>query len=153
MAYLTFADWKARTSMSDVDADDLEARYPGHVALKIGERQAWIDGKLKKRYAAPFATPVPEIVLAWLVSLVTLDAYKKRGFDPSSQQDALIAKEADDSKTEVQQAADSNEGLFDLPLRQDTTASGISRGGPLGYSEPGPYTWIDRQRDAVRNGR
>lgn len=153
MAYLTFATWKARSSMSDDDANDLEARYPGHIALKIGERQAWIDGKLKKRYAAPFEAPEPEIVLAWLVSLVTFDAYKKRGFNPSSTQDQLIAKEAEDAKAEVQQAADANEGLFDLPLRQNTTASGISRGGPLGYSEHDPYTWVDRQRDAARNGR
>ncbi len=51
----------------------------------------------------------------------------------------------------MKEAADSAEGLFELPLRADLETSGVSKGGPLGYTEASPYRWTDRQADDGRN--
>jgi hypothetical protein len=91
-------------------------------------------------YAA--ATPVPEIVLGWLTLFVTYDAYRKRGTNP---QDPNIASLIEDCKTaadEIKEAADSKDGLFDLPTSEDTD-SAITTGYPLAYSETSPYVWTD----------
>ena len=152
-AYLDVAAFRLRTVMPGEDVDALEVTYPGFLAAKIAEASAWLNGRLRKRYVVPFAAPVPEIVLSWLVRVVTLDAYLRRGFDPSSKQDQEIIKAATDAKAEVKEAADSKDGLWDLPLREDAQGtSGVAAGGPLGYAEASPYDWTDRQIEAVRNG-
>ena len=152
-AYLAVASFRVRTVMPGEDVDALEVAYPGFLDAKLVEWSSWLNGRLGKRYGVPFTAPVPEIVLSWLTRLVTLDAYLRRGFDPSSKQDAEIVKAAENARAEVKEAADSKDGLWDLPLREDAPGqSGIARGGPLGYSEASPYTWTDRQSEAVRDG-
>lgn len=109
-------------------------------------------------YAA--APPVPDAVLGWLVALVSVDVMRKRGVN---SQDPLIKEffdEATTAKAEVKEAADSKDGLFDLPSSEDQ-ASAIVTGGPLGCSDTSPYAWQDRQaregyaQDAqsIRGGR
>lgn len=149
-SYLDVPDWKARTVMPEADVVYLEATYPGWIAsrLKIGTSR--INGRLRKRYAAPFANPVPEIVLGWLDAMVTVEAYQKRGWNPSDEQSKQIADAAATAFGEIKEAADSEEGLFDLPLRQNTTEDGIAKGGPLAYSEASPYDWTDVQAEALR---
>lgn len=152
-AYLTLALWKARTKMASADVDDLEGREPGKIdSFLLARSERALNARLRKRYAAPFVAPYPEAVLSWLTDLVTFDAFMLRGFNPSSMQDQLVADEAKRAEAEILEAANSDVGLFDLPLRQDTTTSGIARGGPFGYAEASPYAWIDRQRERVQNG-
>jgi hypothetical protein len=152
-AYLTLAEFKVRTVMPSEDVDLVEARYPGYVAERLTLWSAWLNGRLKKRYAAPFETPYPDMILKWLTDIATVDVYKKRGWNPSSEQDADILKDRDTALAEVKEACDSNEGLFELPLRQDLErGSGVSKGGPFGYAEASPYTWTDRQAEAARDG-
>jgi hypothetical protein len=150
-AYLTPLQWRTRTIMPSGDCDALDIGEPGFIEARIAFHQGKsINGRLAKRYAVPFEAP-NEAVLGWLTDLVTLDAYEKRGFNPSSEQDARIAAKADLALAELKEAADSVEGLFDLPLRESTTgASGVSQGGPFGYAEASPYDWMDRQREEVR---
>src|SRR5262249_40937353 len=143
-SYLDLSGFKLRSEMPDEDIDLVEQRYPGYLAAKLDEETAWINGRLKKRYAAPFKDPVPTIVLGWLAKIVTPAAYKKRGWNPSSEQDQDILKEAETAREEIKEAADSNEGLFELPVRQDLPGgTGVVFGGPLGYAEASPYTWTD----------
>lgn len=149
-AYLTPLQWRTRTIMPSADCDALDIGEPGFIEARIAIHQGKINGRLFKRYMVPFEAP-NETVLGWLTDLVTFDAYMKRGFNPSSEQDGEIAKAAETARVEVKEAADSVEGLFDLPLRESTTgASGVSQGGPFGYSEASPYDWMDRQREEVR---
>jgi hypothetical protein len=153
MAYLTVAEFRTRTVMPGEDVDLLEAACPGFLAANLEDVTSWIDSRLRKRYAVPFAAPVPNIVLRWLTKIVTLEAYKRRGFNGTSEQDREIIADRDKAEAEVKEAADSSEGKFDLPLRQDLqTSSAISQGGPFGYSEAGPYSWMDRQVEEVRRG-
>lgn len=123
------------------------------VTKRIATHQSWIESRLMKRYLAPFAAPVPQIVIGWLVALVTLDVFSKRGFNPGSAQDeeAIIGR-AQRARDEIKEAADSKDGLFDLPVRQDLPGtSAVTRGGPLSYSEASPYTWTDKQAELARN--
>lgn len=152
MAYLTFDQWRDRSVARKAEADALNTSAPEFFGAKLAYWTAWIDGRLRKRYAAPFQSPVPEIVLGWLEALVTLDFYLRRGFNPESKQDQLIEKRATDAKAEVLEAANSDTGLFDLPIRQDSTATGISKGEPLMESDASPWTWLDRRAEVMRNG-
>ena len=74
----------------------------------------------------------------------------KRGVDPSDQQFSEIREDATKAEKEIEEAANSHDGLFDLPLLDSEKTSGISKGGPRVYSEASPYVFMDVQRDAGR---
>lgn len=153
-AYLTLAEWKSRTKMRAADVEDLEASDPGKIdGFLLAHTERSINARLRKRYAVPFSSPVPECVLSWLTDLVTLDAFQLRGFNPSSMQDQLVVEDAKKANEEIKEAAESELGLFDLPLRQDTTASGITKPAPFSYAEASPYAWITVQAEDVSNGQ
>jgi hypothetical protein len=151
-AYLTVAQFRTRTELPGEDIDYLESAYPGFLGATLEVLTAWINARLFKRYSVPFpAASVPDTVLGWLTTLVTAAAWKKRGADPAGDLGADILKAAEAARAEVTEAADAEAGAFDLPRRQDAEgASGISRGGPLGYSEADPYQWMDRQVEQAR---
>lgn len=154
MAYLTFAQWRSRSIMPPDESDDLLSNWgPEYFDGKLAEHTSWINARLRKRYATPFSDPVPEIVLSWLERLVTFDVYLRRGFNPSSQQDEEIKNRMVDAKAEIKEAADSNEGLYDLPLREDSSATGISKGGPWAEYDNTPYGFLDAQRQGVADGK
>lgn len=151
MAYLTENEFLALTTMPSSTVDSLAVVSPGWIAQQLSYWSAQIDARLRKRYAAPFASPYPLAVQGWLARIVTVRCYLKNGVDPNDLQFAEIKADADAALAEIKEAADSNEGLFDLPLRADTTATGVSRGGPFGYSEASPYVWTDVQSDIGRS--
>ena len=156
--YLTLEQLKLRAVIPDEYFDDVETRYPGFIDQRLASRSAWLDARLRKRYAAQFAAPYPEQVCSWLCDLVTVDVMHKRGIDPNDEQWTEIMQASQTAKDEVKEAADSQDGLFDLPLRDDAgDASGIAKGGPFGYSEASPYVWKDVQASSARtedrNGR
>lgn len=149
-AYLTPLQWRTRTVMPSGDCDALDIGEPGFIESSISMHQNLINDQLRKRYDVPFAEP-NETVLGWLTALVTLHAYEKRGFNPSSEQDQRIIARAEKAEAQIKEAADSVTGLFDLPLKaSETASSGVTQGGPFGYSEASPYDWTDRQREEVR---
>lgn len=110
---------------------------------------AKMNARLAKRYNVPFASPFPQMARAWLAAVVTPLVYRKRGIDPTDEQIVAADSFAQIARDEQKEAADSETGLFELPLRADTNASGVERGGPFAYSEASPYTWLDVQREAV----
>lgn len=126
------------------------AEWNTFIEAKLVSETSWINARLSKRYATPFAAPVLEVVLGWLAMLVTPFVYRKRGIDASDEQ--MVSAEADATRTreDITKAADAVDGLYDLPLRQNTTSSGIAKGGPLGYSETTPYALLDRQAEALQ---
>jgi len=158
--YLDVAGFKGLTFMPDTHVDEVETDYPGWLLGQLTNRSRWIDSQLRKRYAAPFVAPYPETVTGWLSDIVTLRAMLKRGVLPTDAQFQEIKERHDKAEAQVHEAADSVTGLFDLPLAVGggaLTGTGVSRGGPLVYSEASPYVFRDVQVcDASRedsNGR
>jgi hypothetical protein len=149
VAYLTVTQFTLRTVMPPEDVEYLESNFSGYLDARIAVRSSLINARLQKRYAVPFAAPVPETVLGWLTALVTVDAYKKRGWNPSDAQSADIVADAKNALDEMKEAADSAEGLFELSVKESDLTSAVSKGGPLGYSETSPYAWTGIQLDAA----
>lgn len=146
--YLTFAEFRGLTVMPAADVDWIEATYPGWIDIQIRAASNWIDAQLVKRYAAPFAEPYPVQLLQWTERIVTPDAYLKRGVNPNDLQYEEIKQRRIDARSEIQQAADQENGLYELPL--NAAATRVGKGGPLFYSEASPYVWMDEQ---VQQGR
>lgn len=151
MAYLTVEQFRTESLMPGIQVDQLEIAEPGFLFARLERRSGGIDARLRKRYAVPFESPTPDKVVEWLIAQVVADAYLKLGVDPLDRQMADILAAAKLAVDEQKEAADSVEGLFDLPLRKDTTETGISKGGTLGYSEQSPYVWKDVQVRSARS--
>lgn len=153
--YVTIQDVKDLGTLPAEDIDEIEARYPG-LTLRIATKvSAYFDSRLAKRYAAPFREPYPDVLIDQVARVVAYRLTLKRGFNPSSEQDQLIEKEKDEALAWLKEAADSKDGLIELPARQATPpdVAAVNAGGPLAYSEPDPYTWTTLQAEAARYGR
>lgn len=125
------------------------AAWTSFVESRLQFWTARIDSRLRKRYATPFPLPAPNAVRGWLSILVTPDLYRKRGWDPSDEHAKDLIEASDTVLSDLEEAANAQNGLFDLPLRDDGDASAIEKGTPLSYSEASPYEFMDVQREAV----
>lgn len=119
------------------------------VPLASGLTASFAAGTYATTHQYSAAPPVPEAVLRWLTTLVTDDAYRKRGRNPQDPSQVDLKEDVTRVYDELREAADSNTGLFDLPVSEDLDTA-IVTGGPLGYTETSPYAWMDIQRDAGR---
>lgn len=128
----------------------IEANTPGKTAFIIRKWQAWIDAQLRKRYAVPFnqgGATVPDVVLGWLTALVAPDVYRERGASPGQDdQIAELNRLSDVAKAEVALAANSKDGLFELPLNDGATPGAVVFASPLAYSETSPFVNTDIER-------
>lgn len=149
---MTVAEFTLRTVMPAEDVAYLESAFAGFLAARLAANTSRIYARLRKRYAVPFSAPVPEVALDWLTKITTVEAYQKRGWNTSDEQSKDIAGAAATAFEEIKEAADAEGGLFDLPLREDTTEEGVNKGGPFVYAEASPHEWLDVQREAVRGG-
>ena len=157
MAYLTLAEFKLRTAAPGQAVDDIEAVQSGWCSAQIVMVGAWVDARLAKRYAVPFASPVPEIVLQWVADIVTDRLLQRRGRDPMDADMASVKEAAERARAEIAEAANSENGLFELPLRQDLANSrAVVYGGTRVYSEASPYVGYTlqgvRAREEDANG-
>jgi hypothetical protein len=156
VSYLTVDQFKDRTTLPEDVIDALEAARPGWVLVQLNLESRRLDARLAKRYVVPFVDPAPEIILAWITDIVTMRCWSRRGFDPTTQDMQPTIDAATKAAEEIAEAAEAETGLFELPLRQDTTADGVSKGAPRAYTEASPYVWTTVQagdaRDEDRNG-
>lgn len=153
MAYLSLTDFRSRSTMPTELVDKLESKRPGFLTwqLEYHSRKS-IDDRLRKRYVVPFdeAKP-PTAAVGWLIDLVTEIAYEAAGAPPNNPQATPWVDRAELARKEIAEAADAKEGLFELPLREDAnSASGVTQGFPLSYSEQSPYVAFDDQADTAR---
>ncbi len=139
--------------MASGEVDYVETDSPGFVDMRILIRTSYINARLRKRYGnngtnstLPFTAPIPEVVLGWLTALVTLDVLRKRGINPNDPQAEMYKTDFDTAMAEIKEAADSKDGLFDLPTGTPDPEDGessVTTGGPLGYAEASPYAWTN----------
>jgi hypothetical protein len=150
----SYSDFIQRTAMPADDVAIVQAKTPGKVESLIAQHQAWMYARLSKRYQTPLPVPVIEIALLWLTWMVTPDVYRARGATPGQDpQVDRFDKLADQARQEIREAADSKEGLFELPLLDTGAATAVTKGGPLAYSEQSPYAWADHQAEALQSGQ
>lgn len=151
-AYLTLSDFKLATDMPASFVDELEARTPGWLDKRLELESAYIDSRLRKRYLAPFSlTDTPVAVQRWLTDFVTFRAWRKRGVHALDDQMVDYRSAAEKADAEIKEAADSDTGLFDLPLRpDDAKATAIKQGFTQSYSEASPYVWMTVQERIAR---
>jgi len=154
--YLDLAGFKGLTLMPEVFVLHVEKETPGWIDGQLEYWARWIDTRLRKRYASPFAAfdaapPTPASVQGWLTRIVTVRVWHKRGLDTDDRQYETIADDATAAMAEILEAANSDEGWFDIPLRVDEDGSGITRGNPRSYSEQSPFVFTDDQREIGRN--
>jgi hypothetical protein len=112
------------------------------VSLGYGLTAYFTDATYTAGQLYSAATPVPEIILGWLVTLVTWDLYRRRGVNPQDAQLEMLRGEVETALLELKEAADGKDGLLDIPASEDTD-SAITTGGPLGTSQASPYVWTD----------
>ena len=154
--YLTFDKFKGLTIIPAQYVDRVGKDAPGWVESQLEHWARWIDSKLRKRYASPFAAhdatpPTPPVVQDWLARIVTARVMIKRGINPDDLQQITINEDAANARDEIAEAADGDEGLYDIPVRVDQDGTAVARGGPLAYSEQSPYVWRDDQAEIGRN--
>jgi hypothetical protein len=142
MAYLTPEQFFELTLVPQDRLDALQARYPRFLEAQLEGKSGVIDSLLRKRYVAPFVAPYPEPVKQWLWRMLDPIVYLKIGVDASDEQISEIIADGQRVLVELKEAADAKEGLYDLPLRADTTTSGISKPTVLTQSDPTPYVGI-----------
>lgn len=151
--YLTTTQFALRTLAPSDYVTIVEADQPGWLDAQLAAKSRWLDGKLAKRYAAPFASPYPELLLDWLTRIVTWRMYLKRGVDPTDREVQLVKEDAETAEREVDNAVSLAEARVELPLRENTTASGVTVGRPLTYTDSSVYTWADVQWDLADGER
>lgn len=154
--YLDDSGFILRTVIPPSFVSDVEDRTPGWVAAQLETWSRWVDSRLRKRYSTPFAAfnanpPTPPTIQLWLTRIVTWRVMLRRGVDPSDLQADTIKADHDLAMAEILEAANSENGWFDLPLRVDADGTALNRGTPRVYSEASPYVWMDVQRVTAGN--
>lgn len=148
-AYISVDEFRTRCLLPGHVIDGLPA---GFLEAQLAGVSSRIDGRLSKRYPVPFREPYPDIVKSWIVDIVSLSCWLKRGMSANDEAFGEYKAKSDRAIEELKEAADSEIGLFDLPSETGTggDVSGIQRGGPRVYSEASPYVGFDRQARAGR---
>jgi hypothetical protein len=148
----TIAVYKDLTVLPSEYLDDVETRYAGWIDSQLTFWSGVIDSRLRKRYTVPFVDPVPAAVQLWLARLVDVRVQLKRGVDATDGEYQDVSKSASDAMSELKEAADSNTGLYDLPLASGESL--IVRATPMSSSQADPYQWsrIQRSRSGGNNG-
>lgn len=150
MSYLDLDEYKKYSVLPSVDIDDVETIQAGWIDFELEHASRFVDSRLSKRYTIPVAAPYSAVVCYWVARIVDPRVLKKRGVDATDQQFLSIDEDAKDAKEEIKEAANAEDGLFDLPLLDTADASAISKGAPRGYSEASPYVGMDVQEELGR---
>jgi hypothetical protein len=159
-AYLTVDEFKMRARLPPEYVDNVETCSRGFVQLTLELESSYIDGLLAKRYAVPFDPnlPAPLCVQRWLVDLVSLQVWLRRGLDATQMDADIYVAAAEQARKDLAEAA--KDGFWELPLRVDTSmneVNGIKRPKVHSYSETSPFLGQRIQRTRGReedgNGR
>jgi hypothetical protein len=132
-AYLTLAQYRAITTV-DGSVVDLCGTKGKSVQRWLDLSSAHIRARLVKRYAIDWSEvenqPVPDKIIEWLILLVDIPVCKCAGATPEGRVDDWTREDEQRVNDELKEAADSETGLFELPLREPG-ASAATKGAPI----------------------
>ena len=152
MAYLTVEQYRLKTLVPTNVLDAIETRTPGWLAEQLNLVSERIFAQLGKRYQQwADANKYPVVLGEWISRIMDVRVYLKRGVNPDDPQYQTLKELHDTAWKEVNDAANSETGLFDLAAEQGGTTSGLTRSGPLAYSEASPYVAFDQQSETGHN--
>lgn len=147
MGYITREEFVLMTVMPATYVAEIETKTAGWIDKQIDMASARVDTQLRKRYDVPFANPAPVIVKEWVARMVEVSCWLKRGVRTTDEQFLEYKARGDKALEELDLAANSETGLFDLPLSGTNTSGVVTRSWPRAYSEASPYVWTDDQRE------
>lgn len=152
--YLTTERFKALTLLPGHVLADIE-QAPGQsewLTEQIKAISNYINTRLAKRYVVPFPDPPPPIVEIWIVAIVSLNAWLKRGVNATDETFREYKEKAEQASAEITEAANSELGLFELPRvgEDGSTSSAVRKGNTLSYSEASPYVGLSVQARRAR---
>lgn len=148
--YVDIAYVKLVGSMPPADVDAVDGLFAGKFVAIATAISAMFEARLHKRYATPFEQPYPEALRWHVAQCVVAEMWRARGYNPGHPLDQTIEDRRKEALEWVKEAADSKDGLVELPKRADEAGtSAVNRGGPLGYSEASPWAWTDVQKETL----
>lgn len=151
--YLTLEQYKTLSQIARPTIDKFCETPANKTFIEswLEQNSASIEAQLRKRYKTPFVSPFPKQLGTWLVWLTDVPVWMRRGVSSTDEQYAEYVRLRDLAFTQIREAADSEKGLYDLPLLETGDASAITKQGPRSYSETSPYVWQDVQRSIARD--
>ena len=136
--YLALATYKQRTTI-DASVVQLCENKGKDVSWWLESASAQINTRLAKRYAVDFASPgpVPDQIIFWLIRLVNIDVWECAGGLPEGREDGWADAARKQVYEELKEAADAENGMYELPLRSTDTLgnSAINKGGPFVHED------------------
>jgi hypothetical protein len=145
-SYLTLAAYRSITTL-DGSIVDLCVAKGKDVQRWLDLDSAHIRSRLVKRYAIDWTEvenqPAPDKIIQWLILLVDIPVCKCVGATPEGRVDDWVREDETRVNDELKEAADAENGLFELPLRE-TGASAIHIGVPHVVSYQMPWNYNDR---------
>lgn len=134
--------------------NQFEDENPGRLLAMIEAISRLMDSHLFKRYATPFAEPVPEVVKFHGTQILSHQLRIIIGFDPGSRQDEQIVDARNAAFAWLEQAANSRDGLVELPVREPDPGkpdvSGVARRKARGFSYASAKGWHRAMKERGR---
>lgn len=130
--------------------DTVEAKFPGIVQGKVRAVSGLFNTKLVKRYPRAFEAPFPEALKLQVACVVAFKLWMVLGYNPEGALDQHLKTLHDEAIAWLNEAANGETGLIELPQSEEAMASAVDKGGPLAYTEASPYVHLDVQAAAGR---
>lgn len=132
--YLSLVAYRSKTTV-DGSLVDLCVNKGKDVTWWLEAGSAEINMRLAKRYAVDFGDPgpVPDAIIKWLIRLVNVDVWECAGALPEGRVDGWADEARKQVYAECEKAADAENGLFELPLRNTDKlgSSAANKGAPF----------------------
>lgn len=136
--YLALATYKQRTTI-DASVVQLCENKGKDVSWWLESASAQINTRLTKRYAVDFTSPgpVPDQIIFWLIRLVNIDVWECAGGLPEGREDGWADAARKQVYEELKEAADAENGLYELPLRNTDTlgSSAVNKGASFVHED------------------
>lgn len=147
MAY--FPVWQDLTDYCSLQPDRLLAAGQSFVEKQCAIFESKLHDQLRNRYDVPFLQP-NDTAKGWIAVQVAFEVLRRTGVDPTDVMYGEYRDAAKLARDEITAAANSDTGLFELPLLVTKTPAVR---GFRGLSDADPGAWKRRQGERARQER